>query len=99
MPGKLHPDAQDRQSSHASGQILLCALDLVIMACHTFWYDAGELPGEPGLPAASFSDLPARKVLTLNMDVPEPWLVEPVQVCRLASRTRSDSTPCLQQVA
>lgn len=34
---------------------------------------------EPALPVAAFADLPARKVLTLNMDVPEPWLVEPVQ--------------------
>ncbi|KAK9830935.1 hypothetical protein WJX81_007880 [Elliptochloris bilobata] len=39
----------------------------------------GELPGAPNLPAAAFVDLPAHKVLTLNMDVPEPWLVEPVQ--------------------
>ena len=31
------------------------------------------------LPAARFSGLPSKKVLTLNMDVPEAWLVEPVQ--------------------
>lgn len=37
---------------------------------------AGQLQD---LPAANFSGLPARKVLTLNMDVPEAWLVEPTQ--------------------
>lgn len=35
--------------------------------------------GMPGPPAAVFSGLPARKILTLNMDVPEAWLVEPVR--------------------
>lgn len=40
---------------------------------------AGNALSEPALPAAAFSDLPARKILTLNMDVPEPWLVEPTQ--------------------
>lgn len=86
MPGKERSNAQTRQSSHALGKVLRCA-----SGCLSLWHakssrgatvgycDAGELPGEPGLPAASFADLPARKVLTLNMDVPEPWLVEPVQ--------------------
>lgn len=64
-------------------QTLVIIAGLVKEGRHTCCCDAGELPGEPELPAASFSDLPARKVLTLNMDVPEPWLVEPVQVCRL----------------
>lgn len=40
---------------------------------------AGHALKEPTLPAAAFADLPARKILTLNMDVPEPWLVEPTQ--------------------
>lgn len=29
-------------------------------------------------PAARFDGLPAGETLTLGMDVPEPWLVEPV---------------------
>ena len=29
-------------------------------------------------PAATFASLPGRQVLTLNMDVPESWLVEAV---------------------
>ena len=33
----------------------------------------------PGLPAATFAGLPSSKVLTLHMDVPEAWLVEPVR--------------------
>lgn len=33
----------------------------------------------PGTPAAEFRGLPSRKVLTLHMDVPEAWLVEPVR--------------------
>ena len=37
---------------------------------------AGDLPG---VPSASFSGLPSQKILTLNMDVPEAWLVEPVR--------------------
>ena len=35
--------------------------------------------GVPLLPEASFASLPGRKVLTLNMDVPESWLVEAVE--------------------
>ncbi|GFR53073.1 hypothetical protein Agub_g15772, partial [Astrephomene gubernaculifera] len=31
----------------------------------------------PGPPSASFSRLPSRRVLTLNLDVPEAWLVSP----------------------
>ena len=37
---------------------------------------AGELPGAP---TAAFTGLPSEKILTLNMDVPEAWLVEPVK--------------------
>lgn len=37
---------------------------------------AGDLPGAP---SATFSGLPSEKILTLNMDVPEAWLVEPVK--------------------
>ena len=37
---------------------------------------AGDLPAAP---TATFSSLPAEKILTLNMDVPEAWLVEPVK--------------------
>lgn len=39
---------------------------------------AGGEPAEvepPGSAAATFSRLPGRRVLTLNMEVPEPWLV------------------------
>ena len=31
------------------------------------------------MPLASFAGLPSQKILTLNMDVPEAWLVEPVK--------------------
>ena len=41
-------------------------------------YADGAL-GMPGPPAAAFTGLPADKVLTLNMDEPESWLVEPVR--------------------
>ena len=34
----------------------------------------------PSPPIASLSQLPLKKVLTVNMDVPEPWLVEPQKV-------------------
>ncbi|GLI71786.1 hypothetical protein VaNZ11_017131 [Volvox africanus] len=33
--------------------------------------------GPPGPPTAYFSRLPVRRVLTLNLDAPEAWLVEP----------------------
>lgn len=33
----------------------------------------------PGAPSAEFTGLPSTKVLTLHMDVPEAWLVEPVR--------------------
>jgi len=48
----------------------------------------GQPLREPAPPTAAFADLPARKVLTLNMDVPEPWLVEPVQA-RACLRARA----------
>ena len=51
-------------------------------------YRTGQPLGEPAPPKAAFADLPARKVLTLNMDVPEPWLVEPVQA-RACMRARA----------
>ncbi|EFN52002.1 hypothetical protein CHLNCDRAFT_59065 [Chlorella variabilis] len=35
--------------------------------------------GPPAPAAATFTRLPPNKVLTLGMDEPEPWLVEPVQ--------------------
>jgi hypothetical protein len=31
------------------------------------------------VPTAVFTGLPSEKILTLNMDVPEAWLVEPVK--------------------
>jgi hypothetical protein len=34
----------------------------------------------PKPPAATLPRLPRKRVLTLNMDVPEAWLVEAVQV-------------------
>jgi len=40
---------------------------------------AGVGLGMPGPPSADFSGLPSTKVLTLHMDVPEAWLVEPVR--------------------
>lgn len=40
---------------------------------------SGGALGRPTPPAARFAALPAHKVLTLNMDVPEPWLVEAVK--------------------
>ncbi|BDA49281.1 UDP-glucose:glycoprotein glucosyltransferase 1 [Coccomyxa sp. Obi] len=40
--------------------------------------DEGRL-ALPGRPAAAFSGLPSGRILTLNMDVPEAWLVEPVR--------------------
>ena len=35
--------------------------------------------GAPLPPVAHFASLPGRQVLTLNMDVPESWLVEAVE--------------------
>lgn len=55
----------------------------LMLPCRT-----GQPLGEPAPPKAAFADLPARKVLTLNMDVPEPWLVEPVQA-RACMRARA----------
>ena len=46
--------------------------------------------GVPLPPEASFASLPGRKVLTLNMDVPESWLVEAVEAeVRCRSQLRS----------
>lgn len=35
---------------------------------------------QPGPPTATFHRLPRKRVLTLNVDVPESWLVEAVEV-------------------
>lgn len=43
-----------------------------------YYFPGGELR-LPGIPAARFRGLPFSKVLTLHMDVPEAWLVEPVR--------------------
>ena len=40
----------------------------------------------PGSPLALLSRLPQKRVLTINMDVPEPWLVEPTQVHTMIRR-------------
>ena len=39
-----------------------------------------DKPPPPGPPVARISRLPTSRVLTLNMDEPEPWLVEAVKV-------------------
>ena len=36
---------------------------------------------QPKQPEAYFHRLPSKRILTLNMDVPEAWLVEATQVC------------------
>jgi len=41
--------------------------------------DAGSTPA-PSPPLAHFARLPTKRVLTLNMDVPERWLVEAIEV-------------------
>lgn len=53
------------------------------------------LAGVPQAPAALFEALPGRQVLTLNMDVPEAWLVEAVEaeVCPLSSSSSSTWPP------
>ncbi|EFJ45735.1 hypothetical protein VOLCADRAFT_105823 [Volvox carteri f. nagariensis] len=48
-------------------------------AARVYALPSGLAPGSgpPGPPTAYFSRLPARRVLTLNLDAPEAWLVEP----------------------
>lgn len=38
-------------------------------------------------PKAFFSNMPLSKTLTMNLDVPEPWLVEPVVAMYVACRS------------
>jgi hypothetical protein len=61
----------------ASFAELLCTPELTADA----WFDtsAEGHEGAPLPPEASFTSLPGRQVLTLNMDVPESWLVEAVE--------------------
>ncbi|KAK9811403.1 hypothetical protein WJX72_003341 [[Myrmecia] bisecta] len=47
-------------------------------ALPVFGKSGRDMLGEPAPPAAFFNSLPPRKTLTLGMDVPEAWLVEPV---------------------
>ncbi len=42
-------------------------------------HGAGEATEAPLPPEAAFVSLPGQQVLTLNMDVPEAWLVEAVE--------------------
>lgn len=55
-------------------------------------HDAGEATEAPLPPEAAFMSLPGRQVLTLNMDVPEAWLVEAVEaeVCDRAYSAASN---------
>ena len=64
-------DLQPKIAKTLSSQCLVISLHVVHCA-------DGAL-GMPGPPAAAFTGLPADKVLTLNMDEPESWLVEPVR--------------------
>ncbi|GAB4815180.1 hypothetical protein N2152v2_002226 [Parachlorella kessleri] len=61
--------------------VLNPARDLTDMPLKTFYrYALPRLPpnGPPEAAAATFLGLPPHKTLTLGMDVPEAWLVEPV---------------------
>lgn len=44
-----------------------------------FTRDEDGLLSMPGSPSAYFPRLPRKRVMTINMEVPEAWLVEPVQ--------------------
>ena len=56
--------------------VLLEYIPYMCQCMHHYVICAGELPGAP---TAAFTGLPSEKILTLNMDVPEAWLVEPVK--------------------
>lgn len=43
-------------------------------------------------PKAVFSNMPMSKTLTMNLDVPEPWLVEPVVAMYVACLQKSLGT-------
>lgn len=47
-------------------------------ALPTFTRSANGRLAKPSPPAARFERLPAKRILTLQMHEPEPWLVEPV---------------------
>ena len=40
--------------------------------------DFGNIDSTVNGPKAFFANMPLSKTLTMNLDVPEPWLVEPV---------------------
>ena len=54
------------------------------------WLLAGE---ELQRPAAVFLNLPTGVVLTLNMEPPEPWLVEPVEAAADLDNLRLGDLP------
>lgn len=52
---------------------------------------------QPGDPRAYFARLPSRRVLTLNLDVPETWLLEPAAALHDLDNLRLEDVP--EQVA
>jgi hypothetical protein len=60
--------------------VLYVACDLMQDLSFLLLVAEGVLNQLPGSPAATFKSLPRKRVLTLNADVPEPWLVEAVEV-------------------
>jgi len=56
--------------------------------------DTSTIDGKPSLsPAATFPALPLHKTLTLGMDVPEAWLVEPVVALHDLDNLRLEELP------
>ena len=49
--------------------------------------------GLPGPPSAYFPRLPQKRVLTLQLDVPNSWLVEPVQASMDLDNLKLDDFP------
>ncbi|KAG2424815.1 hypothetical protein HXX76_014236 [Chlamydomonas incerta] len=54
---------------------------------------AAAAASAPGTPAAHFARLPPRRVLTLNMEAPESWLLEPAAAAHDLDNLRLEDVP------
>lgn len=60
------------------GMVLSTFLDQILILLFFSQDDYSSTGFDVDGPRAFFANMPLSKTLTMNLDVPEPWLVEPV---------------------
>ena len=79
---------------NVSGSIAPCT-SLCNVSCHIFAHKSSSKVSRPVIQGRLHHVLAGHRVLTLNMDVPEPWLVEPVKADYDLDNLRLEVHPAL----